>query len=266
MLFFLYQFFSRSRACSHLFAVLLLLTDLNDPEVDTLLVRCWAVVTVLLIVSQRVRKSAMPKPDKMLRFRPLKELETAVLKLKRVVLFHPEPLVKKLAGEYCVCRKDERPDETGMVQCETCWEWFHFDCLSIREGTDYTGVDWTCVWCKNMPDKQGYQRWKKGARKRHVRDFPKLHGAEYGENQPQRYSAPPTWEGKVAEVKELARRQAIRKRKLTETVEGLVDQGGHHLVDAQGMAGLVLRPVDAGLVDEMIGEGLVDPAQIDDKD
>ena len=32
-------FFRRSRPCSHLFAVLRLLVDFNDPKVDTLLVR-----------------------------------------------------------------------------------------------------------------------------------------------------------------------------------------------------------------------------------
>ena len=34
------NFFSRSRPCSHLFAVLRLLVDFNDPNIDTLLVRC----------------------------------------------------------------------------------------------------------------------------------------------------------------------------------------------------------------------------------
>jgi hypothetical protein len=33
------NFFPSSRACSHLFAVLRLLVDFNDPKVDTLLVR-----------------------------------------------------------------------------------------------------------------------------------------------------------------------------------------------------------------------------------
>ena len=210
----------------------------------------------------------MPKPDKMLRFRPLKELEKAVSKLKRVVLFHPDPLVEELLASYCTCEKPERPDETDMVQCENCWEWFHYDCLGIEEGTDFSEVLWKCEWCEDKPDRLGYQRWRTGrkvAKRRHIKNFPRLHGALYGQDQPARYSAPPTWDGKVAEVKELARRQAIKKRKLTEAVENLVDQGGHHLVDAQGMAGLVMRPVDAGLVDEMIGAGLVDPAKIDDK-
>jgi hypothetical protein len=37
--FFLFEFFHRARPCSHLFAVLRLLVDFNDPKVDTLVVR-----------------------------------------------------------------------------------------------------------------------------------------------------------------------------------------------------------------------------------
>jgi hypothetical protein len=56
-------------------------------------------------VLKRVRKSPMPKPDKVLRFRPLKEVKSALAKLKRVVLFHPDPLVEKLEPQYCYCKK-----------------------------------------------------------------------------------------------------------------------------------------------------------------
>ncbi len=52
-----------------------------------------------------------------------------------------------------------------------------------------------------------------------------------------------------------------QKRKLTEAVEQLVAEGGHHLVDAEGMAGLELRPVDDGAIDEMVGAGIVDEAE-----
>jgi hypothetical protein len=50
----------------------------------------------------------MPKPDKVLRFRPLKEVEHVVSKLKRVLLFHPKPIVEELPAKYCVCGKGER--------------------------------------------------------------------------------------------------------------------------------------------------------------
>ena len=65
-------------------------------------------------------------------------------------------------------------------------------------------------------------------------------------------------EGKVEEVQELARRAEVKKRKLMDTAQELVDGGGHHAVDAEGMTGLELRPVDDGLVDELLGAGMID--------
>ena len=70
----------------------------------------------------------MPKPDKVLRNRPLKELEAAVSKLKRVVLLHPKPIVEELPAQYCVCKKDEhgpKGKSKEMVQCVDCYEWYH---------------------------------------------------------------------------------------------------------------------------------------------
>jgi hypothetical protein len=72
--------------------------------------------------------------------------------------------------------------------------------------------------------------------------------------------------GKVKQVKELARRAAIKKRKLTEAVEKLVDEGGHHLVDAEGMAGLELRPVNDGMIDEVLEAGLVADVSVGEND
>jgi hypothetical protein len=84
----------------------------------------------------------------------------------------------------------------------------------------------------------------------------------FGGNSKARYSAPPSWDGKVEQVKELARRVAIKKRKLTEAVEKLVDEGGHHLIDAEGMAGLELRPVNDGMIDEVLQAGLVEDVNV----
>ena len=44
----------------------------------------------------------------------------------------------------------------------------------------------------------------------------------------------------------------------------MVDDGGHHVVDAEGMAGLEPRAVDDGLLDAIIGADLVDPDEFDD--
>ena len=35
-------------------------------------------------------------------------------------------------------------------------------------------------------------------------------------------------------------------------------QEGHHLTDAEGMAGLEVRAVDDGFIDEMVGAGIID--------
>ena len=86
---------------------------------------------------------------------------------------------------------------------------------------------------------------------RHWKDVPRLKGGVYGGDPPQRYFSPLSWEGKVAEVQELARRAAIKKKKLTEAVEKLVEEGGHHFVDAEGMVGLESRPVTEAMIDEV---------------
>jgi len=208
----------------------------------------------------------MPKPDQVLRLRPLKEVGQALKKLKPVVLFHPDPIVKELPTQYCVCKKGERTGrkwKDQMIQCETCWDWFHFDCAGFKEDDTIPAGDWQCEWCLSAVDKEGYQRWRTGRKKpkkRHQRDAPKHHGAVLGGDGPKQYSAPPSWDGKVAQVQELARRSAIKKRKLTEAAEQLVGNGGHHLVDAEGMAGLEVRPVDDAMIDEMVGAGLLDAA------
>lgn len=212
----------------------------------------------------------MGKPDKVLRFRPLKEVPEAVAKLKRVVLIHPKPIVQKLKAKFCVCGKGER--KTGkksklMIQCEECWEWYHSDCVGVDIDAIVQYDDWRCEWCRSVPDKEGYQRWKsrrKTAKKRHRKDIPKLYGAILGGDPDDRYSAPSSWEGKVEQIKEMARRAAIKKRKLTEAAEKLICDGGHHLMDAEGMDGLELRPVNDGMIDEILQSGLIEDIEDDD--
>lgn len=217
---------------------------------------------------QRVRKSPMPKPDFALRTRPLKEVEPALEKLKRVVLFHPDKIVQELSPVFCVCGKGERtkgPKSKMMIQCDSCWGWFHHDCAGLGDDFEADGVDWKCDWCDNGADDQGFQRWtlnRKKPKKRHVNDQPKFKGAVLGGDGPKSYSSPPSWDGKVAEVKEISRRKAIKKRKLKDLVEKRVDARGHHMTDAEGLNGLEARPVDDVLIDEMVGAGIVDLAEV----
>ena len=212
---------------------------------------------------QRVRNTPMQKPDKILRTRPLKEVPRALEKLRRVVLFHKEPISIPKPPEYCVCRKDVdrgKGKTSSMVNCISCHDWFHFDCAGIAEDADLEGVDWKCEWCLDKHDNKGFQRWRTGRgrpKRRHYNDTPKSRGVALGEDARAHFSAEQTWEGKVADIKEMARRAAIKKRKLTDAAEKVMNDQAHHLTDAEGMAGLVARPVDDALVDELVGAGIV---------
>jgi len=205
----------------------------------------------------------MPKPDKVLRARPISEAQVAVSKLKRVLLFHPKPICEELDPQMCVCRKGERKGGKKtkvMTQCDGCLEWYHNDCAKIPDEFDAKNNDWMCEYCLDTPDREGYQRWKAGRKKpkkRHYKDTPKAQGAKLGGPELVQFSAPRAWDEKVQEIKERSRRNSIKKRKLQEAVEVMIDTGGHHLVDAEGMAGLEARPVDDALIDEMVVSGRV---------
>lgn len=211
----------------------------------------------------------MPKPDFVLRKRPLQEAEAAIAKLKQVVLFHPDPLIMKLPSRYCVCGQDERKGgkrTKRMICCDTCLEWFHFDCVGLLDEFEPDEGNWDCEWCCSDVDAQGRQAWHSGrkrAKYRYVSDRPVAKGATKEGIPLPRYSTPLSWEGRVAEIEEVARRKAVKKRKLEVVVQGLADQGGHHVVDAEGLGGLELRPTDDILIDDYIGAGEVDPEDLD---
>ena len=104
----------------------------------------------------------MPKPDKVLRFRPLVEVQAAVARLKKVVLFHPKPIVVQEPAKMCVCaesppRKGGKKS-TAMTQCDACYEWFHNDCAGIADDRDLRGDEWKCEWCLDPADREDFQR------------------------------------------------------------------------------------------------------------
>ncbi len=212
----------------------------------------------------------MPKPDKALRTRPLVEVERSVKKLKRVVLFHPDPIVLEMRPKMCICGKPgrKRGDKTKMmIQCDTCWEWYHYDCVGLEDDYDAEQSAYKCEWCTNGTDDKGKQRWTSGRKKaklRDVKDLPTHNGAQLGGDHPVRYSAPPEWEGKVAEVRDLSQRMAVTKRKLKVAAQQIIDEGGHHLADAEGVNGTEARPPDDGLVDEMVNAMMLDPEALED--
>ena len=215
----------------------------------------------------------MQKPDKGLRKRPLQEVPAALEKLKRVILFHPDVIVQEKPAKYCVCGKGERTgrERKGkslkMVLCEGCHEWFHYDCVGLAEGFDSETEQWTCEWCQDEVDREGYQRWRtdrKQPKRRHFRDTPKANGVGRDAQPPPAFTAPRMWDGKVEEIRKLAQRAAIKKRKLRVKVADLLDHGGHHLVDAEGGDGLELRGVDDAAIEDFVEDGMVDPDALED--
>jgi hypothetical protein len=212
----------------------------------------------------------MPKPDFALRTRPLQEVEDAIKQLRNVILFHPDKISTLLTSIYCVCRR--RADHfgannKGMIQCTKCFEWFHIECIAEEDIPEEGDEKHNCEYCRRDTDVEGYQRWysdRKNPKKRHLNDRPISNGVQLGQDLPPRYSSPKDWEGKVKETKEMSRRKAVKKRKLEEAAQNIVDAGGHHTVDMQGMNGLSARPVTDELVDELIQIGDVDPEQFND--
>jgi hypothetical protein len=101
---------------------------------------------------------------------------------------------------------------------------------------------------------------------RHLNDRPISKGVKEGEDLPPRYSSPPDWEGGESERNQgnLQTKSNQKKRKLEEAAQNIVDGGGHHTVDMQGISGLSARAVTDELVDELIQIGEVDPEQISD--
>jgi hypothetical protein len=91
-----------------------------------------------------------------------------------------------------------------------------FDCVRLAEHADVQNVEWKCGWYVQQPDKEGKHRWvvpgQTKGKLRHYKDVPKRNGGVLGGDPPQQYSAPRSWEGKVEEVQELARRAAIKKK------------------------------------------------------
>ena len=131
-----------------------------------------------------------------------------------------------------------------MIECGKCEEWYHPPCIvaTVPKGFEAKeDVPFTCHFCETEADKKGFQRWKKGRKqpkKRHLNDRPIARKDQPGGELPPSYSAPPTWEGKVAETRERAQRAAVEKKNLEAAVQEIIDGGGHHMVDRQGLNGL----------------------------
>ncbi len=222
---------------------------------------------------QCIRKSKRAKPIDVLRFHALVDVVPVVKDLKRVLLFHPKPIWMTVTRKFCRCRTDKKDD---LVQCGTCLEWFHYGCVDEDVESLNLMDDFMCGWCKSPLSDKGKREWKfkrldaagKGRRK-----VPKVKARKDSKtpralqllDEPQELG-PRSWDAVCAEAAVLAKQinQKDKDRKIQ--ANRLVKKGGHHVVDQMGFGGVVPRNVDAELIADLAGAGLLDGPDSSDED
>ena len=213
---------------------------------------------------QCVCKSALAKPDKVLRYFHLEEVVKASQNVSKVLLFHPHPFRHLVQRMRCFCGK---LPNNKMLLCEECMEWFHLDCVGLTEQEAQLEKTWHCGYCRTQPDRDGNRKWglaiPQGKRKRaKVAPFrndskmPKALGISADDNQI--LEGPVDWDDFVRLAKDGARKINECEMKYKKQAERLMQEGGHHIVDEVGLGGVQARVVDSTLVDDFLGQGLLE--------
>jgi PHD-finger len=207
----------------------------------------------------------MQKPDKFLRFSPLKYVLNAVNELRSVFLVHPDPIFTKVEGHGCYCR-NKMTDQ--MVQCDDCWEWYHFKCVEETKENLQAIQKYICKFCRDKVDSDGWQKWlvKKKPKdveyKRKIKDTPKANGVSMDSDRKE-CKMGSNW----AELVENLQKKAVANNKKDQVqkkrAEKIIKEGGHHVVDQIASAGVRLRNVTPALIDEMEGNGLLDEERVE---
>ncbi|CAG9323816.1 unnamed protein product [Blepharisma stoltei] len=63
----------------------------------------------------------------------------------------------------CICKKGWSNSSCDMVQCESCWKWFHLDCVGLNL-ENYTEETWRCDDCRICECMQKFD-WKRKTEK-----------------------------------------------------------------------------------------------------
>lgn len=180
--------------------------------------------------------------------------------LRKVVLVHPEPIVSECNRQRCFCG---RQSDQKMLLCDGCDEWYHFDCIGVSEQEARELEGWPCGYCRAPVDGDGNQSWvlavpQRGKKKpkvapqRRASETPKALGvAPIGAETVMQ--GPNSWEEIEVIVKERARKLRVKEKAQKKQAEELVKEGGHHIVDAISLGGVVERGVDKHLVDDLAG-------------
>ena len=228
--------------------------------------------------SQCVRKAPLKKPDVVLRGFPLQKVFEASKTVGQVLLFHPAPFRHEQDRQRCFCNTRSNG---YMVLCETCHEWFHFKCVGLTAAEADDAQNWRCGYCRAAPDANRNRLWaipfpganrkrKKATLVRNDANTPKARGI--ANDNDKEVVGPTTWEEFVALAREGGRKINEKEARYKRKAEQLVKEGGHHVVDAVGLGGVVARGVDATMVDDLVGQDLIvdddggEPADEEDAD
>ncbi len=56
---------------------------------------------------------------------------------------------------YCICRNGILNENSLMVECEQCEEWYHIECVGIKKHQAKNDENYLCVGCKSLTE--GYE-------------------------------------------------------------------------------------------------------------
>lgn len=205
------------------------------------------------------------KPDVELRKVALHKVMNVTKHVTDQILFHPQTIFRREKRRRCYCKVKS---ELEMVLCDACSQWYHFDCVGLTDEQASAAVDWRCGYCLSAPKDNGMCSWdlaipqgdrkrKKVAPDRHKDDTPKKRGVQ--EHQDDfHFVGPETWDDVKRSAQEGGRQINLKMLTQKNKARKIVKEGGHHVVDEMSAAGLQAREVDDVLVDDLLGQGLLD--------
>jgi hypothetical protein len=193
-----------------------------------------------------------------------------VKELHTVLLFDLRPIMTETERRRCFCKNKSTAQ---MIMCNSCDEWFHFECVGLNNHDIAQLGDFECGWCEGEPDEDGNRLWKraipqgnrKRARKapdRNDSDTPRALGIAVDGDEMVAIG-PRSWAQVRASAREEGKKINLLEMKRKAKAQRVVNGGGHHIVDEIVLGGMQARRVDQQLVDELDEQGLLDDIEND---
>lgn len=161
----------------------------------------------------------------------------------------------------CYCGKKNTEQ---MTLCGHCDEWFHHKCIGLNQRSAAALDNFECGWCINKPDEDGNCVWglplvqtKKGVDRpvpvRNIDRTPRACGID-----PLIDEKLESWERIQAHCADEGKKINLEMAKKRKQAAELVKDAGHHVGDEMSLGGLAVRAADDRLVDDFVGEGLIE--------